>query len=121
MLNHFEFPLGDTDESVTDLSTLCIHLLRYGMISDYVFSSIHDVLGQLYGKEIKKLIKAMKLASSDALGNDFFPSDLMNYVEDQKQFVIDYRNIIVHIINSDKFITDDEQLEEAVSAVKSMR
>lgn len=121
MLNSFEFVLADPEKSVADLSGLCLHLERYGIISEYVFASIHEVLGHLYAKECKKLIKAMELGATDTLGNDFFPSDLLKYVSDQNKFIIDYRNTIVHIVNSNKFITDDAQLKDAISAVKAMR
>jgi hypothetical protein len=104
VLNHFEFNLADSLESISEISWLCLKLERYGMISEYVFLSIHEVLGHLYSKEMTKMNKAMGVPNGNTLGSDCSVIDLIAHVKDPQKFVADYRNTVVYVINSDRFI-----------------
>jgi hypothetical protein len=121
LINCFEFDKSDPKEAVAELSALCVALERYGMISEYVFSTIYQLLGQLYPQELKKMNKGLGFESGTPLGDGGSPSELIDYVKNIEELVLDYRNTIVHALNSDKFITEDEGFKAALKAIKKMR
>ena len=119
MLSTFNFQINDSKETISDLEGLIFKLERYGLISEFVLNTIFNVFHVIYKKEIKAYVKKHSPENEELLFNqDFYCTDIVEQVKDVEKFSILFRDTIAYVLNSDRFIVDQSDLEAAASEIK---
>ena len=119
MLSTFNFQINDSKETISELEGLIFKLERYGLISEFVLNTIFNVFHVIYKKEIKAYVKKHSPENEELLFNqDFYCTDIFEQVKDVEKFSILFRDTIAYVLNSDRFIVDQSDLEAAASEIK---
>ena len=119
MLSTFNFQINDSKETISDLEGLIFKLERYGLISEFVLNTIFNVFHVIYKKEIKAYVKKHSPENEELLFNqDFYCTDIFEQVKDVEKFSILFRDTIAYVLNSDRFIVDQSDLEAVASEIK---
>ena len=119
MLSTFNFQINDSKETISDLEGLIFKLERYGLISEFVLNTIFNVFHVIYKKEIKAYVKRHSPENEELLFNqDFYCTDIVEQVKDVEKFSILFRDTIAYVLNSDRFIVDQSDLEAVASEIK---
>ena len=119
MLSTFNFQINDSKETISDLEGLIFKLERYGLISEFVLNTIFNVFHVIYKKEIKAYVKKHSPENEELLFNqDFYCTDIVEQVKDVEKFSILFRDTIAYVLNSDRFIVDQSDLEAVASEIK---
>ena len=119
MLSTFNFQINDSKETISDLEGLIFKLERYGLISEFVLNTIFNVFHVISKKEIKAYVKRHSPENEELLFNqDFYCTDIVEQVKDVEKFSILFRDTIAYVLNSDRFIVDQSDLEAVASEIK---
>ena len=119
MLSTFNFQINDSKETISDLEGLIFKLERYGLISEFVLNTIFNVFHVIYKKEIKAYVKRHSPENEELLFNqDFYCTDIVEQVKDVEKFSILFRDTIAYVLNTDRFIVDQSDLESVASEIK---
>jgi hypothetical protein len=119
MLSTFNFQINDSKETISELEGLIFKLERYGLISEFVLNTIFNVFHVIYKKEIKAYVKRHSPENEELLFNqDFYCTDIVEQVKDVEKFSILFRDTIAYVLNSDRFIVDQSDLEAVASEIK---
>jgi hypothetical protein len=119
MLSTFNFQINDSKETISELEGLIFKLERYGLISEFVLNTIFNVFHVIYKKEIKAYVKRHSPENEELLFNqDFYCTDIVEQVKDVEKISILFRDTIAYVLNSDRFIVDQSDLEAAASEIK---
>jgi len=103
-------------EQVNDLATNLISLYESGVIHETILDQVDEVMATIYKEENMELNEAD--GNYDPDDEDYCPTSpaymLFNYVENEEQFVEDYRNAISQSVKSDMYIDDFEKAAQEI-------
>ena len=108
-------------EQVDDLAANLISLHESGVIHETILNQVDEVMATIYNHENIRINEDE--GNYDPDDEDYCPTNpaymLLNYVENQEQFVEDYRNTISQSLKSDMYIDDFEKAAQEVISRRS--
>ena len=103
-------------EQVDDLAANLISLHENGVIHETILDQVDEVMATIYKEENMELNEAD--GNYDPDDEDYCPTNpaymLFAYVENEEQFVEDYRNAISQSVKSDMYISDFEKAAQEI-------
>ena len=107
-------------QQVEDLATNLYRLHESGVIHESIIDQVDEVMATIYKEENLELNQNQFNYDPD---DDDCPTNparfLFDYVEDEEQFVEDYRNAISQSVKSDMYIDDFEKAAQEVVSRRS--
>ncbi len=108
-------------EIVEELSENLYQMHESRMIDESILEQVEELMNMIYKEENKEYNIDNGLVDSN--NPDYFPStppnSLFEYVENEAQFIEDYRNIINILVRSDCFISDNEAIIKQIVKLRT--